>query len=169
MLVSILLLTLIAALSSTAGLLDRIWRRNKGIGLKVQMPGNLPILTLMNNGMQLNFLLDTGSNISHIEPDTFGKLKTGECYTDESNVTGLGSSTTGTAFSCVEFEDKLNNKYEVVMHISETLRPMIESVYAHTGVKLHGLLGTDFINRYGYVMDFKKLKVYPNKEKKDGE
>lgn len=167
MLISILLLTLIAALTSTMEILNRIWKKNKGIGLKVQMPANLPILTLINNDMQLNFLLDTGSNISHIEPEVFKKLKTGDCYTDEDiEITGLGSSTVGVAFSCVEFKDKLNNKYEVVMHLSESLKPTIDNIYTHTGVRLHGLLGTDFINRYGYIMDFQKLKVYPNKEKK---
>ena len=66
---AILVLTGVAALGSVVN----IFMKNReapqeSISIKKYMPGDLPVITLTNNGVALNFLIDTGSNISHICP-----------------------------------------------------------------------------------------------------
>ena len=48
---------------------------NDSISIKKYMPGDLPVITLTNNGIALNFLIDTGSNISHIIPSVLKDIK----------------------------------------------------------------------------------------------
>ena len=66
---AILILTGVAALGSIVNIFMKDGKiTQESISIKKYMPGDLPVITLTNNGVALNFLIDTGSNISHICP-----------------------------------------------------------------------------------------------------
>ena len=49
------------------------------------------------------------------------------------------------------------------MSISAELEETTKYIKENTGVEIHGLLGTDFLQNYKYVIDFKSLEVYARK------
>lgn len=149
MLSAILVLAGVAAVASVVNLFDRKVEPVETVPMEIQLPGNLPIIALSNNGNALNFLLDSGSNISHIcaeyydtlDAELLGTYKDGE-------VAGLGATNTGVVMCSAALKDILGNEYKVNLSISEQLSAVARNIEMNTGVKVHGLLGTDFLKEY---------------------
>ncbi len=159
---AILTLTGVAAVASIINLFDNKTKHKQTISLKKQMPGGLPIISLSNNGNMLNFILDSGSNISHICEEYYKSINsklTGVYNNIE--VSGLGSINTGVTMCKATFKDTVGHEYDIDLSISNHLSDVAKSIKAETGVQIHGLLGTDFLEKYNYVIDFKTLEVYP--------
>lgn len=159
----ILALVLVSAVASIVNLFSsRYNSTTDSIPMKVQLPGNLPIISLSNSrGDVMNFLLDSGSNISHICAEYFCDLDTEiTSVYNNSKIEGLGSTNIGITMCTAVFHDIIGNSYNINLSVSKELTAVATSIESETGVKIHGLLGTDFLKKYNYVMDFKSFKVY---------
>lgn len=164
MLSAILALAGVAAVASVVNLFDRKVKPVKTVPMEIQLPGNLPIIALSNNGNVLNFLIDSGSNISHICAEYYEALDAELLGTyEEGEVAGLGATNTGVTMCSTTLKDILGNEYKVNLSVSNQLSAVAKSIEASTGVQIHGLLGTDFLKANNYVIDFKALAVYPCK------
>lgn len=166
MILSILIvLAIISSVCSTVAILSiRESKKRSTIPLEVQMPGGMPIIALSNNGIPLNFLVDSGSNISHICAENYKDLNAELLGTyKDGNVQGLGANTIGITMCRAELKDILGNKYKVNLSVSEHLTEVADSIEQSTGVRINGLLGTDFLREYNCVIDFESLKVHPKK------
>lgn len=163
--------TLVFAVVAALGSIANIFMNNrnvsntpkKGISIKKYMKSDLPVLTLTNNGIALNFLIDTGSNISHICPSAAELID--HKYLGESKnttVAGLGGINQGVKVCSATFKDTLSREYNLTLTISEGLEETTKYIESATGFKIHGLLGTDFLKKYKYIIDFKTLEVYRN-------
>lgn len=160
----ILALTGVAAIASVVNLFDKRSAIKKTTPMEIQLPGNLPIIALSSKGNVLNFLLDSGSNISHICAEYYETLDAELLGTYENGeVAGLGATNTGITMCESTLKDTLGNKYKVNLSISNQLSAVAKNIETNTGVKIHGLLGTDFLRKYNYVIDFKSLEVYSKK------
>jgi hypothetical protein len=160
----ILALTGVAAIASVANLFDKRRAITKTTPMEIQLPGNLPIIALSSKGNVFNFLLDSGSNISHICAEYYEALDAELLGTYENGeVAGLGATNTGVTLCKSTLKDTLGNEYKVCLSVSKQLSAVAKSIEMNTGVKVHGLLGTDFLREYNYVIDFKSLEVYPKK------
>lgn len=160
----ILALTGVAALASVINLFENKTKAKSvdAISLEKQMPGNLPIIALSSNGNVLNFILDSGSNISHICAEYHECLDAEPLGTDEEEeVTGLGGASKGVTMCRATLKDIMSREYEVDLSVSSHLSSVAKAIEASTGIQIHGLLGTDFLRRYNYVLNFKALEVYP--------
>lgn len=153
-----------SAVASVMNVLMNRKDRKDSLSLKKYMPGDLPVITLSANNVPLNFLLDTGSNISHICPSAL-ELITKKVYKGDYNteVAGLGAVTKGVSMCEVSVKDTLNKEYTLHLSVSEQLEETTRYIEKNTGVAIHGLLGTDFLQKYQYVIDFKSLEVYTKK------
>lgn len=162
---AILALSGVAAIASMVNLFDKEVKPVKTVPMEVQLPGNLPIIALSNNrGNVMNFLLDSGSNISHICAECYEDLDAKLLGTyEEGEVAGLGATSTGVTMCNATLFDVTGRKYEVNLSVSEQLTSVANNIEANTGVRIHGLLGTDFLKEYNYVLDFKSLEVYSKK------
>lgn len=161
----ILVLAGVAAVASVANLCEKKEKKDSSVvPMEVQLPGNLPIIALSNNDVVFNFLLDSGSNISHICSDYLELLDCKLLGTyKEGSVQGLGANNIGVTVCAATLNDVLGNSYNVNLSISDNLKAVFDSIERNTGVRVHGLLGTDFLKTYNYVLDFKALEVYPRK------
>lgn len=164
-----MILEIIATLSGVAavGSIANIFMKNRefpreknGISIKKYMPGNLPIITLTNNNVAVNFLIDTGSNISHICKSVVKELNTKSMEASDVNVAGLGAINKTVNFCKATFKDVLSRKYIVELSISEELDNTADYIEQNTGIRIHGLLGTDFLQNYKYTIDFNTLEIY---------
>lgn len=119
----------------------------------------IPVITFSISGKKLHFILDTGANKSIINKKIADKL--GATTEETSKVVGIE----GTAKSCYYTTLNLNYKdvdYQErfqVVDMTATFKE-IKSTY---GVTLHGILGSSFMEKYKYVLDFKEMVAYSKK------
>lgn len=118
------------------------------------------IVTFMNNGRKLNFLLDTGSDSSYISRSAYNKGITGKKIEPKNiNIVGSAgsSSSVETILAPLVYKDTI---YDIEINVLDSLDDSFAAVKNDCGVQLHGLLGNDFLNKYNFVIDFEELTVY---------
>ncbi|WCF56906.1 aspartyl protease [Bacteroides phage PhiCrAssBcn5] len=118
----------------------------------------LPIVTFMNNGRKLNFLLDTGASYSSINEAALEGLS----YVDTGE-TGFGIGIEGTVK-----EDRgyirmdvgyRSQSYEDDFQVVD-LSQAFGMIKQECGINLHGILGSTFFQKYRYVLNFDELVAY---------
>jgi predicted aspartyl protease len=121
----------------------------------------LPIVTFYqdNNGkrIKLNFLLDTGANLSIID----SRILDGIIYNmseDKSNVTGLTGESIETSITNITFKYK-DTEYSEDFQIVD-MSSAFDNIKQTTGANLNGIIGNGFMQKYKYVLDFKELVAY---------
>lgn len=133
-------------------------KNKKTISFKESMDlTELPIITFSNNNTKLNFLLDTGSNISHINSSILNKLNFTTLNREISTV-GFTGEIVDSAFCKMELEYK-GKIYEDDFSITN-LDDAFGVIKQESGVQIHGILGSKFFEKYKYVLDFGKLIAY---------
>lgn len=133
-------------------------KNKKTISFKESMDlTELPIITFSNNNTKLNFLLDTGSNISHINSSILNKLNFTTLNREISTV-GFTGEIVDSAFCKMELEYK-GKIYEDDFSITN-LDDAFGVIKQESGVQIHGILGSKFFERYKYILDFSKLEAY---------
>lgn len=120
----------------------------------------LPIITFYNKDKKLNFLLDTGSDLSHINKSLLPSLEYKEAN-DSKNIISIGGSSQslGCCDMTITYRDK---KFVDRFHISD-LDEAFATIKAETGVQIHGILGSRFFAKYKYILDFKNLIAHSEK------
>lgn len=117
----------------------------------------LPIATFNCNGNKLHFLLDTGSNISYIDKRVLKTLPH-ESTNTKSNTIGVEGSGVNTYHYKVTIGYKDNEFTEEFGAIDFT--NSFDIIEKESGIKLHGILGSRFFEKYKYILDFKELAAY---------
>ena len=152
----VILVLVIAFIINT---IDDIRKRdNSKISFKEAMDlVELPVVTFYNGDTKLNFLLDTGSNVSYINNSIIPFLaheKTGK----EMNTIGIEGNKVSNQFCKMSVTYK-NQVFEEEFSIAD-LNEAFSVVKQESGVQIHGILGSKFFERYKYVLDFKELIAY---------
>lgn len=133
-------------------------KNKKTISFKESMDlTELPIITFSNNNTKLNFLLDTGSNISHINSSILNRLNFTTLDREISTV-GFTGEILDSIFCKMELEYK-GKIYEDDFSITN-LDDAFGVIKQESGVQIHGILGSKFFEKYKYVLDFGKLIAY---------
>lgn len=121
----------------------------------------LPVVTFLNGDKKLNFLLDTGSNISQINSSILPLLDYKKVEEKGMGITGIEGNKVNAEFcemtityKSQEFTD------EFCMH---DLDDAFAIVKEESGVQIHGILGSLFFQKYKYVFDFQSLIAYSKK------
>lgn len=117
----------------------------------------LPIITFYNGKTKLNFLLDTGSNVSYINNSIISKCN---IISKEGYGTSMGIEGTKKETNLCKMNISHNNKeYSELFHIIDLNTPFA-AIKKESGVQIHGILGNNFFKKYRYILDFDSLLFY---------
>jgi hypothetical protein len=118
----------------------------------------LPVITFYQGTEKFNFLLDTGSNHSHISTEASNRIK-GVPMVGSASVQGVGGAKTIEEVINTTLEYK-SKSYEVVLLVGEHLDDTFKEIKETTGVQVHGIIGNSFLSDNRYVLDFNELVAY---------
>lgn len=117
-----------------------------------ELTQGLSVVTLYQGNKGYNFLVDTGSNNSHIVANS------DMVYTltgTETTTYGLGSEeVVGKWATVVLYHNQ--TKYEIPAIVG-SIDSACEALKKDTGVTVHGILGSNFLTCYGKILDYKNL------------
>lgn len=120
---------------------------------------NLPVVTFENNGNKYNFIVDTGANDSIINESCEDIVVTPN---DAKNtVQGIIGDNKKCHTVIIEFSYK-NAKFETIFNVVD-LKELFNTIKRDYGVTIHGILGTNFLDKYNYIIDFKDYVIYRRK------
>ena len=121
----------------------------------------LPVVTFYNGDKKLNFLLDTGSNISQINSSILPLLDHKKIEEKNMDVTGIEGNKVNTEFC--EMAITYKGQEFVGDFCIHDLDDAFAIVKEESGVQIHGILGSLFFQKYKYVFDFASLIAYSKK------
>ena len=122
---------------------------------------DLPVITFINNGIKLNFLLDTGANKSVISCDALN-LPIEYNKSDEAGIIfGIEGNTKDVFYvnMDISYKNKVFNDTFQVLDMSAAF----DRIKKNDGVTLHGILSHNFFQKYKYILDFDELTAYSKK------
>lgn len=155
--INIILLVLLLAFS--VNIIERVIREKKDkISFKESMDlTDLPIITLYNGKTKINFLLDTGSNLSHINRSYLSNLEYQDLNVEQDTIGMEGNKVTSKVCRIQVFYKE--NRYEEEF-VASDLDNAFNTIKQESGVQIHGILGNKFFEKYKYVLDFSNLTAY---------
>ena len=117
----------------------------------------MPVVTFQCGDKKLTFLLDTGSNNCIIDSNIIDSIPH-EMTDDTSNLFGLEGNTMKVNICRIKLTyKKTDYEYEYIIN---DMSQCFGQIKRDTGVTLHGLLGSNFFNKFKYVLDFDDLIAY---------
>ena len=127
----------------------------------------VPIVTFKNNNKKFNFILDTGASKSVIDSNALSKLEYSELNA-HSTVFGMEGNAVKCSFVDVPLYYhgyEFNEEFQSV-----DMKQTFDQVKAEFGVQVVGILGSSFLSKYDYILDFDKFVAYcKNKKLKKSE
>lgn len=120
----------------------------------------LPIVTFYNKDTKLNFLLDTGSDLSYINKSILFSLEYEE-VNESMNIISVGGNSQ--SLGCCDMTVTYRNQKFIDRFYVSDLDEAFGAIKAETGVQIHGILGSKFFVKYKYILDFESLIAYSKK------
>lgn len=119
----------------------------------------LPVVSFYIDNKLYNFLLDTGSNDSHINKELIDKniIKYSK---DETKSTVIGITGDSVDVNSCIITLKYNNKEFSNLFLINDMSETFKAIKEESGITLHGILGSKFFEKYKYVIDFNSLEFY---------
>ena len=130
----------------------------------------LPVVEFTCNGKKLLFILDSGSNGCHINRSALEELGV-ETYREEPKdgtafLVATGNGVTASATEKCELVFSLAD-YEFYVEFNvDDLDASFDFMFANDGVRVHGILGTNFLRASNWTIDFANKVAYPAFKKK---
>lgn len=154
----ICVIILIITAAIITGILAGIKKKNSEISFREAMDlVELPVITFYNGDRKINFLLDTGSNISYLNKSVVSSLVV-ESTGEESNIIGIEGNKVNCKI-CKMIIRRKNQEFKEEFSIAD-LDKAFRIVREESGVQIHGILGSRFFEKYKYVLDFKDYIAY---------
>lgn len=157
-LIALCVIFLIIAVAVTSGVIAGVRKKSSEISFREAMDlAELPVITFYNGDKKINFLLDTGSNISYLNKSIVSSLVT-ESTGETSNIIGIEGKKVNCKI-CKMIIRRKNQEFEEEFSIAD-LDKAFSIVKKESGVQIHGILGSRFFEKYKYVLDFKDYIAY---------
>ena len=121
---------------------------------------NLPIITFYQGHHKLNFLLDSGSDMCHINKAILPCLIY-KVQEDKRNLSGVGEGSQ--ICNVVNMDISYHGVHFNSNFLASDLTDTFEMIKQDTGIQLHGILGCQFFDDYKYIIDFREMIFYSKK------
>ena len=118
----------------------------------------LPICTFSQGDKRLNFILDTGSDVSIIDSNILDQIEHSVLEDTEGNLYGVDGVRTKVPVCTITLNYR--NKDYPGAFLVRNMKEAFGNMKNDHGVNLHGLIGSRFFNQYKYVLDFADLIAY---------
>ena len=118
----------------------------------------LPIVTFYQGDKKLNFMLDSGSNLSIIDINAVNNLKLEYVKLNKVNsILGINGETRDAGFVNMKFSYKhINFDYDFqYLDLSNVVDSLKQD-----GITIHGILGNNFFVRNKSILNFEEMKAY---------
>lgn len=135
-------------------ILQNIRDGSNKLKINKELPAHLPVVTLVHNGIPMNFLVDTGSNKSNLAGCSVSMIKPLKINDDNTMSIGGSVNTVIKKRVTLDLEDNDGHKFIVDFAVNDALDGPFDHIFKDKGVSLSGSLGMDFIETYGFVLDF---------------
>ena len=117
---------------------------------------NTPILTVQQDDIELNFIIDTGSSVSAIDTAALNQIYS-QKLKKSTNVVGIEGNFVEVDFYEIPFS---YNNYEynhtfVSKDFSAAFNPIVDVLKK----PIHGLIGSDFCDEHGFIIDFQTCTI----------
>lgn len=117
---------------------------------------SLPIIPIQINGHTCNMIVDSGSTTSYLDLGLAHNLKMHmtkiNIQTVYMNGRRSSSKMTDTNFECAG--DKMHGVF-----LLNNLQNTFKTIAQDTGVEVHGILGSDFMEQHGWVVDYGAKRI----------
>ena len=122
---------------------------------------NVPVITFMHMGAnntpkKLNFVIDTGAVMSMLNAEIADECELHD-YNMKGENYGLDGKPNSNDLKGIQLVYRDKQFKEVVM-VNDF--PIFRKIKEATGVPIHGMLGSAFLEKYKYVIDFDKYVMY---------
>jgi hypothetical protein len=122
---------------------------------------NIPIAVFSQEGKDLNFIIDTGSEYNVIDTSALKDIKYEEVDGDMIALHGVGGAQT-TKPCVVTFQH--DGKDYTAEFLASDLKESFAVVKQLHAIPLHGMLGSKFIRDNNLILDFTNMVAYNNEE-----
>lgn len=163
--ISIILVVIILSAIGTKALYDFNLKNQAKLSFsKTFKKTGTPIVTLKDReGKSFNFLVDTGSNLSHLKLgiiNSFADAEKVKLVDSKGNEMPHQTITTanGEIIPDEYYRVTLFKENKMFTEVFEVFD--VGSAFDDWGVEIHGILGNTFFEKYKYVIDFKDKKMY---------
>lgn len=117
---------------------------------------NTPILTVKQDDIELNFIIDTGSSVSAIDTSALNQICS-QKLKKSTNVVGIEG--TFMEVDCYEipfsYNDYEYNHTFVAKDFTAAFTPLVDVIKK----PIHGLIGSDFCDQHGFIIDFQNCTI----------
>lgn len=121
----------------------------------------IPIVEIELNGKPQYWVIDTGANLSVVDNGFYENHEDDFEYLDNMDMTLNGVSSSVSYISTYlngiigKGEDTINHQF-----ITSDLSSVRQNIKENLGISIAGILGSDFLDKYDYVVDFKYDIIY---------
>lgn len=126
---------------------------------------HFPIIKAVIRGKSRYFLVDTGANHNMIDLGEYTKI-IGDSEIDvkgSMNMVGIGSTADAPPikYNCIEDTVIIGpNEYNVSFAIGDSWETAKDAVANQSGLPLIGIIGSEFIDSAGWVIDYSNLMIW---------
>lgn len=124
--------------------------------------GNIPIVTFDIEGTKMNFIIDTGSEISYIDSNTYSKRTHSFAMVDsiDGNIVTLNGERVRNGRMYVvgaTLNDTLYNEFAII-----NMEDVITNTFIRTGFMVNGIIGCDMLYDNEMIVDFRNKTLSNN-------
>lgn len=122
----------------------------------------IPITKFKVSGKELNFIIDSGSSMSCISSKTAELIKADVSASQMKSIIGVGGNTKPSSETVVVLEDVFS-LYEITFQVNDALNKSFNRFEKSYGITVHGIIGNDFLSRYGFILNYNKMSMSYNR------
>lgn len=118
----------------------------------------LPVVAVNVGNQKFNFVIDSGATYSVIDANSLPRLEYTAIEGVEGAAYGIDGNKVATPFARINmYQDDMNfvDEFQVI-----DLGTSLENIKNSYGIEAVGLLGSSFLRRYNFIIDFDKYTAY---------